>query len=57
MGVLEEGREQEIKNLFEKMTENFPNLVKGIDIQVYWKNRVPNKMSPKEALPRYNMIK
>ena len=35
MGVPEgEEREQEIENLFEKiMKENFPNLVKEIDIQ------------------------
>ena len=56
MGVLEEGREQEIKNLFEKMTENFPNLVKGIDIQVYWKNRVPNKMNPMRPTQRHTII-
>ena len=32
-------KEQEIGNLFEKiMTENFPNLVKEIDMQV-WKHR------------------
>ena len=29
-----EEREQEIKNLFEKMIQNFPNLVKETDIQV-----------------------
>ena len=35
MGVLKgEEWEQEIKNLFEEMTENFPNLVKEIDMQV-----------------------
>ena len=34
-GLSEEEEEQEIENLFEKiMTENFPNLVKEIDIQV-----------------------
>ena len=35
-GVLEgEEKEQEIKNLFKKiMKENFPNLVKEMDIQV-----------------------
>ena len=35
IGVLEgEEKEQEIENLFEKiMKENFPNLVKEIDIQ------------------------
>ena len=40
-----EEREQEIKNLFEKiMTESFLNLVKEIDIQVQEAQRVPNKM-------------
>ena len=35
IGVPEEEKEQEIGNLFEKiMRENFPNLVKEIDIQV-----------------------
>ena len=34
IGVPEEEQEQEIENLFEKiMKENFPNLVKEIDIQ------------------------
>ena len=41
MGVLEgEEREQETENLFEKMTENFPNLVKERDIQVPNKSQV-----------------
>ena len=40
--------EQEIENLFEKiMKENFPNLVKEIDIQVKEAQRVPNKMDAK----------
>ena len=40
MGVPEE-REQEIGNLFEKiMKENFPNLVKEIDIQIQEAQRV-----------------
>ena len=34
MGVPEEEREQDIENLFEEiMTENFPYLVKEIDLQ------------------------
>ena len=41
----EEG-EEEIENLFEKiMKENFPNLVKEVDIQVQEAQRVPNKMN------------
>ena len=44
IGVPErEEKEQEIGNLFEKvMKENFPNLVKEIDLQVQEAQRVPN---------------
>ena len=39
----EEDKEQEIENLFEKiMKENFPNLVKEINIHVQEAQRVPN---------------
>ena len=46
IGVPEgEEKEQEIGNLFEKiMKENFPNLIKEIDMQVQGAQRVPNKM-------------
>ena len=44
--------EQEIENLFEKiMTENFPNLVKEIDMQVQEVQRDPNKMDAKRPTP------
>ena len=47
-------REQEIEYLFEKiMAENFPNLVKEIDIQVQEALRVPNKINPKRPTPRH----
>ena len=50
--------EQEIENLFEKiMKENFPNLAKEIDIQAQEAQRVPNKLDPKRAAPRHNIIK
>ena len=40
-----EEKEQEIGNLFEKIVEeNFPNLVKEIDMQVQEAQRIPNKM-------------
>ena len=50
MGVPEgEEREQEIENLFEKIiTENFPYLVKEIDIQVQ-EVQSPKQDEPKEA--------
>ena len=53
-----EEKEQEIENLFENiMKENFPNLVKEIDIQVQEAQRVPNKLDLKRTTPRYIIIK
>ena len=48
-----EGKEerQEIENLFEKkMKENFPNMLKEIDIQVQEAQGVPNKLDPKRHI-------
>ena len=39
------------------MTENFPNLVKEIIIQVQETQRVPNKMDAKRPTPRHIIIK
>ena len=39
------------------MTENFPNLVKKIDIQVQEAQRVPNKMNLKRPTPIHTIIK
>ena len=39
------------------MTKNFPNLVKEIDIQVQYVQRVPNKMNPKRSMPKHIIIK
>ena len=39
------------------MKENFPNLVKEIDIQVQEAQRVPNKLDPKRNTPRHIIIK
>ena len=45
-----EEEEQEIENLFEKiMKENFPNLVKEINIKVQEAQRIPKKLSPKRT--------
>ena len=54
-----EEKEQETENLLEKiMKENFPNLVKEIDIQVQETlQRVPNKMDAKRTTPRHIIIK
>ena len=53
-----EEEDQGIENLFEKvMTENFPNLVKEIDIQVQEAQIVPNKMDPKRTTARHIVIK
>ena len=54
----EEEKEQEIGNLFEKiMKENFPNLMKEMDIQVQEAQKVPNKMDPKRTTPKHIIIK
>ena len=53
-----EDKEQEIGNLFEKiMKENFPNLVKEIDMKVQEAQKVPNKMDTKRSTTRHIIIK
>ena len=39
------------------MDENFPNLKKGTDIQVQEAQKFPNKMKPKNPIPRYVTVK
>ena len=39
------------------MKENFPNLVKEIDIQVQEAQEVPNKLDPNGNTPRHIIIK
>ena len=39
------------------MKENFPNLVKEIDMQVQEAQRVPNKMDANRPTPKYIIIK
>ena len=57
-GMPEGEEEQETENLFEEiMKENFPNLVKEIDIQVQETQRVPKKLGPKRTTPRHIIIK
>ena len=58
IGVPErEKEEQEIQNLFEKiMKENFPNLVKEIDIQTQ-EAQSPKQDGPKEAHIKTNQNK
>ena len=50
-------KEQEIGNLFEKiMKENFPTLVKEIDMQVQEAQRAPNKMDAKRSTPKTHQV-
>ena len=43
----EEEEEQETENLFERiMKENFPNLIKEIEIQVQEAQTIANKLDP-----------
>ena len=39
------------------MKENFPNFMKGIDMQVQEAQRVPNNMDTKRPTPRHITIK
>ena len=39
------------------MKDNFPSLVREIDIQVQEIQRVPNKLDPKRTTPRHIIIK
>ena len=39
------------------MKENFPNLVKEMDMQVQEAQRIPNKMDAKRPTPRHMIIK
>ena len=57
--VTEEEKERETGNLFEKIMkeENFPNLMKEIDMQVQEVQRVPNKMNAQRPTPRHIIIK
>ena len=53
-----EVKEQEIGKLFQKKKkENFPNLVKEIEIHVQEVQRDPNKMDAKGHTPRHIIIK
>ena len=50
--------EQEIENLFEKiMKENFPNLVKEIDIQVQEAQRAPKRTIPGHIIIKMPKVK
>ena len=59
IGVPEgEEKKQEIGNLFEKIIkEDFPNLVKEIDMQVQEVQRVQNKLDAQRPTPRHIIIK
>ena len=54
----DEEKEQEIGSIAEKIVkENFPNLVKEIDMQAQEAQRVPNKMDAKRPTPNQIIIK
>ena len=53
----EEGEDQEIENLFEKIMENFPNLAQEIVFQeVQEAQGVPKKLDPRRNRPRHIRI-
>ena len=52
-----EEEEQEIKNLFERIMDNFPHLAKEIDIQeVQEAQRVPKMLDPRKHSPKHIII-
>ena len=59
IGVPEgEEKEQEIGTVFEKIVkENFPNLLKEIDMQIQEVLSIPNKMDAKRPIPRHIIIR
>ena len=51
-------REQDTKSILEEIaTENFPHLVKELDLQVQEAHRTPNKRNPQRTTPRHIIIK
>ena len=58
-GYQKERRENKELKTYQKkiMTENFPKLVKKIDMEVQEMQRLPNKMNPKRPIPRHIIIK
>ena len=57
IGLPEEEEEQENRNLFEKIKENFPNLAKEIDFQeIQEAQRVPKKLDQRRHTPRHIII-
>ena len=53
----EKRKRKKLKTYFKIMMENFPNLMKEIDIQVQQVQRVLNKLNPKRTIPRHIIIK
>ena len=50
-------KSKKLKTVFEKITENFPNLVKEINFQeVLEAQRVPKKLDPRKHTPRHIII-
>ena len=51
-------REQDTENILEEIvTENFPHLVKELDLQVQEVHRTPKKRNLKRTIPRHIIIK
>ena len=57
MGVPEDERKARYRKHTEIVTENFPHLVKELDLQVQEEHRTPNKRNPKRTTPRHIIIK
>lgn len=45
------------KKVFEEISENFPNLVKGINLQIQEAGWIPSKINAKKSMSRHIIIK
>ena len=53
-----EEEEKEIEKLFEQiLKENFPKMVKEVDMQFQDAQRVPKKLDPRRNIPRHTIVK
>jgi len=57
IGVPEEDKKKDHEKILEIIVENFPKLGKEIIMQVQETQRVPNRINPRQKIPRHILIK
>lgn len=58
MGILEEWGEKEIKNIFGKikMAENFPSMMKNMNLHIQAAQQTPSIITTKRSTPRHIIV-